>query len=402
VADDAGDALVKVLYVINTLGTGGAERSLAEMLPGLANGGVDPVVAYLYPREHGVEAEIRGRGFRVVRLDADTFPGRVRELRALIARERPHLLHTTILESSLMGRIAALRTPTPVLTSLVNILYSEGRLSDPHLRRWRVGVVRAVDAFTSRYLTDHFHAITGAVRREAAATMRIPPGRITVIERGRDPNRLGRSSPERRARVRRLLGLSEDAEILISVGRQEYQKGHRTLLRALDFLADRPRLILLHAGRPGQETALLERMQRGLGDNRVRFLGYREDLPDIMAGADLFVFPSMWEGLGGALIEAMALELPIVASRLDPVAEVVNEGVNALLVPPGEAAALARAIADLLDSPYQRREFGRSGRERFERLFTLDRSTRRMLDLYRRLVPVSGTLLDSDARRLDR
>jgi glycosyltransferase involved in cell wall biosynthesis len=119
-----------------------------------------------------------------------------------------------------------------------------------------------------------------------------------------------------------------------------------------------------------------------LGD-RVRFLGHREDVPNLMSAADIFVFPSLYEGLGGALIEAMALELPIVASDLESIREVVTEGQNAELVPARSPRLLASAVETLMRDGSKRALYGRRGREIFERRFTLERSATAVAALLR-------------------
>ena len=381
--------------MINGLGTGGAERSLAESLPLLRDAGIDSVVVTLYARAEGVESQVRAAGFEVRRLDTSRTPGRARRLRTLLRTERPDLVHSTIFESNLAARLAAAGTGIPVLTSLVNVLYSGARLRDPNVRAWKLAAARAVDAWTARRLTTHFHAITETVKAATVATMRIPPERITVIPRGRDPDRLGRPSPQRRDRARRELGLAMDAEVLVNVGRQEHQKGQHLMLDAVARLApERPRLVALVAGRTGHASPALKRRvaELRLGD-RVRFLGHRDDLPEVLAAADVFVFPSLWEGLGGSLLEAMALGLPIVASDLDAIREVVDDGVNGLLVPPADPPALAEAVASLLDDRTRAETIGRAARRRFETSFTVEASARRMIDLYRGIV--SGSAVSS-------
>jgi glycosyltransferase involved in cell wall biosynthesis len=377
---------VKVLLLINGLGTGGAERSLAEMLPGLVDAGIRPVVACLYRRAEGVEAEVVAAGFDVRFVEGRRLLSRIGPLRRLIREEHPALVHSTIFDANLIGRLGAAGSRVPVLSSLVNVTYGPERLGDPNIRASRLAAVRLIDGWTARHLTAHFHAITEAVKRAAVAALRLDPDRISVIERGRDPARLGRPGPTRRREARRSLGLQDDHEVVLSVGRQEYQKGQRYLLEAVERLApQRPRLVALVAGRGGQASPDLDRLRDGPGlRERVRFLGHRRDVPDILAAADVFAFPSLFEGLGGVLIEAMALEVPIVASDLPPVREVV-EGRAALMVPPAAPRHLASAMARLLDDRETAREMGRAGRQIFERRFTLERSTGRMVELYRRL-----------------
>jgi len=383
-----------VLFVINGLGTGGAERSLAELLPGLRAEGIESIVACLYRRELGVERAILDDKTDVRFVSAKSALGRARALRRLMRAIRPDIVHTTIYEASVVARIACIGFPAIVLTSLVNTPYAPARLADPRIDRRRLAIVRWIDGWTARHLTDHFHAITNAVADHAVAMLGIPRQRITVIERGRDAARLGNTSVDRRMKARRALGLPRDAEVVLNVGRQEFQKGQVALVEATAALAQRRRrLVTLVAGRDGAATSeLRERSERLALDGHLRFLGHREDVPDLLAAADVFAFPSKFEGLGGSLIEAMAIGLPIVASDVPAIREIIEPNGNATLVPPGSASALASAIEDLLDDPAKAATYGARGRMIFRERFTLDRSTQRTVDLYRTLAGRSSSV----------
>jgi glycosyltransferase involved in cell wall biosynthesis len=210
---------------------------------------------------------------------------------------------------------------------------------------------------------------------------------VTVIHRGRDKQLLGTASPDRKARVRASLGVDADAPVVITVGRQEYQKGHRHLLEAVPALADRfPNVEVLIVGREGHTSSELQTLTASLeiGD-RVRFMGHRTDVADLLAAADVFVFPSVYEGLGGASLEAMALSLPIVASDIPALHEVVEADTNGILVPPGDAFALQTAISRLLADPDLREQFGSNSRMIFERDFDATESIPRTVDLMNRI-----------------
>lgn len=375
---------MKVLYVINGLGAGGAERSLAEMLPILVASGHKPVVVCACRRDEGVEQSVRADGIDVRLLSGTRLRSQLAQLRRIIAVERPDLVHTTIFEADLAGRLASVGTGIPVLTSLVNTAYVRVRLQDPNVSVAALKAVRLVDGWTARHLTSHFHAITHAVKDAAIRDLRIPGERVTVIERGRNPDRLGVPTPERRERARQALGLHPGDEVVVTVGRQEYQKGQRYLLEAVGrLLPDRRRLILLVAGREGHATPDLQRLHAALPDpQRVRFLGHRDDVPDVLAAGDLFVFPSLYEGLGGAVVEAMALGLPVVASQIPALEEVLEAGRNSRLVPAASSSALAEAMTQVLDDGDLARRFGLRSRAIFEQRFTLDRSMARMIRLY--------------------
>lgn len=356
--------------------------------------GVAPTVVCLQRRAEGVERQVRAAGFDVRILEATGWAGRIRELRRLLRRERPDVVHTTIFESDVVGRLAAAGTGCTVVSSLVNTSYNSARLGDPNVSALKLWTARHVDGWTARHLTDHFHAISEAVRDASARTLRLDPGRISVIRRGRDPQRLGEPGPQRRLAARRALGLAPEAEMIVNVGRQEFQKGQLDLLRAMDSLARRrPRLVLVQAGRRGHATGELESFVRraGLAD-RVHFLGHRDDIPDVLAAADVFAFPSHYEGLGGAVIEAMALGLPIVATAVPALLEVVKPDENALVVSPGDIGLLADALGVLLDDAGRRTSFGVRSREIFLEQFTLETTAVRTLKFYADIsqkIPVS-------------
>jgi len=382
---------VRVLHLIDSFLPGGAERSLNELVPRFEAAGVRCDVVALTRLEGDVQITEGERSYEARFCTATTFPGRVRELRRIIRTERPDVVHTTLFRSDVHGRLAAHRTPARVLTSLVNTSYEPARLADPNVRRGRLVAVRELDGWTARHLTHHFHAITRAAADSAVRRLRIDPSRITVIPRGRDETRLGAPSPARRREVRAGLGLPDDATVLVNVGRQDPQKGQVTLLEAFERLAARrPDLHLVVAGRAGHATPRIERhLARSPVADRVHLLGHRTDVGDLLAAADCFVFPSVYEGLGGAVIEAFALALPVVASDLPALREVVTPGTEGLLVPPGDAAALADAIGRVLDDPARRAAMGRAARHRFETAFSLERVAAAMLELYER-VAASG------------
>lgn len=377
---------LKVVLVINSLGGGGAERSLAELLPRYKPAGIDPVVVCLKRRDEGVERDVRRSSIPLVYLTGRNALSWVGQLAGLARATPADLIHTSIFEADLVGRFAGLRTGIPVLTSLVNTSYESIRLLDPNVSRFGMGIARVLDGWTARTMTTHFHAISDTVKRASVRALGISPDRITVVERGRDLVRLGEPSHERRARARRSLGIDAADVVLVNTGRQEYQKGQRYLLEAMAALVPRhPRLVLLVAGRPGNATQELRALSDRLKlEGKVRFLGYREDVPEILAAADLFVFPSLFEGAGGALIEAMAMGLPIVASDIPSTREVAGE--SALLVHVASAEALAEGIENLLGEPCKARALGMQASAIFRSRFTLDSSATRMVDLYRRVV----------------
>jgi glycosyltransferase involved in cell wall biosynthesis len=384
----------KYLFVINSLLAGGAERSLIDLTPRLIERGIVPIIACLYEKRGGFESEALRSG-----LDVRVLPGRrklakIMALRQLIKRERPNLVYTALFDSDVLGRLATIGIDVPVMTNLANTAYDDARLGDPNIDRVRLRIVRWIDGFTARHLTDHFHAISQAVKDSTVAHLGVSPQKITVVKRGRDAQRLGERSDARRVGMRSRLRIDHDAEVVLAVGRQEYQKGHRYLIDAFALVsAARPQARLLIAGREGHATNDLAEQIADLRLNElVTVLGHRDDVADVMAAADLFVFPSLYEGLGGALIEALALGLPVVASDLPALREVVREGENADLVAPGDARGLAVGILGLLDDLERRLQYAERSRQIFSSEFRAEIANERMLDLLARVARLPQTV----------
>lgn len=375
----------RYLFLIDSLIPGGAERSLVELLGPLVDRGIAPILLCLNEREIGFHQEVVDGGFDLRFATARGRLGRVREVNSVIRSEKPSLLHTTLFEADLVGRLAAVGTGVPVMTTLANTTYDGARIAgDSNLNPRKVSLVRAVDGFTARHLTDHFHAVSDAVKKSAVQHLGLHGDKVTVVRRGRDPVRLGVRSPERTEKARMDLGFSTDSEIVLSVGRLEYQKGHLHLLNAFAALSERrPAMQLVVAGREGNTSEQLRSACSRLGiQDRVHFLGHRTDVPDLMAAADVFVFPSLWEGLGGVLIEALALEVPIISSDLDATREVIgDDGLSGLLVPAGDEQALSLEIENVLNDTAVRARMTRNSYQRFKSHFLLADQSKELIDL---------------------
>jgi glycosyltransferase involved in cell wall biosynthesis len=239
---------------------------------------------------------------------------------------------------------------------------------------------------------DAFVAVSSDVGAAIRRAYHPGRGRLVVIPNGVDLARFG--EPADRVEVRRELGLSDDARLLIVVAKFLEQKGHRILLDALPpVLADHPELHVLLAGEGPLRVHLENHAATGGMAARVHFLGNRRDLPRILAASDLFVLPSLWEGLPMALLEALASRLPVVATNVSGSREVLADGDAGVLAPPGNPRALTAAIAGLLADPARAAAMGQAGRERVELHYSAAGQAARHADLYReRLGMVTATL----------
>ena len=374
-----------VLYLIDSLIAGGAERSLAALAPHLVAGGVRLEVATLHDRP-GVQAELVDAGVRVHSLAGNVGrAGWIRGAERLIRDLRPDLVHTTLFEADQAGRIAAVLCRTPVVSSLVNVAYGPEQHASSGIGSWKLRAVRLVDAVTARPVV-RFHAVSEHVADVMARRLRLRRSRVEVVPRGRDPELLGSRTPQRQAHARATLGVNLGEYIVLAAGRQEAQKGFDTLVQAVPrILSTVPTARFFVAGREGGQTPRLRALVDRLGvQHAVRFLGPRADIYDLLCAADAFAFPSRWEGMPGAILEAMALQAPIVASDLPPVREAVRDPASARLVPPGQPGALARAVVETLHDPAGAARRAARARADFLARFTIGHAADGMLAFYDR------------------
>ena len=243
-------------------------------------------------------------------------------------------------------------------------------------RKHRVPFFSAVEP------VDHLIAVSEA-QRETYLRIGVHPDRMTTVPNG---IRARGPGPGRRA-AREALGLGPDQPVVMTVGRLNVMKGHVHLLDAVPGLLRRfPDLAVVVAGR-GHLHEQLQAQADALGvAGAVHLLGQRSDARSLLDAADVFVLPSRHEGMPLALLEAMDVGLPVVATRVIGSAEVVVEGETGLLVRPRDPAALERALAQLLADPALRERFGQTGQQRFAACFTADRMARDTVEVYERVL----------------
>lgn len=262
----------------------------------------------------------------------------------------------------------------------------------------RVLATLHVDSTTNRramdwileYLTNHsLHraiAVSESTRAYWVRRTALAPSRVVTISNGVDPESLRRC--ESPGLARKELGLPDDGRLIIgSLGRLSPQKGYAHLLDAVALLADaHPELVVALAGE-GPLRGDLARQAIALGlSERIHFLGHRRDVQTVYDAMDIFVLPSLYEAMPFALLEAMAMGLPVVATDVSGVPEAITPGEAGYLVRPGDPEALAASLRPLLDSFELRRRMGLAGRDRVIRHFSQSEMLGRTLDLYREML----------------
>ena len=375
---------MRVLYVIDSLIGGGAEHSLAHMAPGYRDLGIELHVAFLKSRWDVADA-LRDAGATLHPVELDR--GRGRQLAALVGlirRLRPDVVHTTLWEADVLGRTAASIARVPSVTTFANSSYGQAQLDNPAVNPTKLRAAQIVDAATAR-LARRYHAVSEPVKQDMARRLRIDLDRIDVVPRARRRDVLGEPSVTRRDAVRSALGLGLGQPVVLAIARHERQKGLDVLVDAAARLRpDVPDLAVLVAGRRGRDTAALEAdiARHSVGDV-VRLLGARTDVADLIVAADVVAVASRVEGLPGAVLEAMALETPVVASDLPMVREAIGDHAAAL-VPVGDAAALAGALRHVLADPSAVAASTAAARRRFDEQFTPDAVVAGLSRIYER------------------
>ncbi len=349
----------KILHVITDTGWGGAERHLLALTTGFVQRGHVCQVAYLVGDGY-LDDTFASRGVPTTNLRARSWvdPGALARLIRLIRRERFDLLHVHLFPGEVFATVAGLCAPgAPLICSKHN--------DEAFLRKWHFRMLHRVIS----YRASRTIAISDHVRRFTMETGTAHPSRVLTIRYGYEPPAV---LPTREA-SRATLGAPAGAFLVGAAGRLAEQKGHRHLIEAIPALVPEiPNLQVVIVGE-GPMRPALERRARELGvDRHVRLPGFHPDVQSLLCGLDVFVMPSLWEGFGLVLLEAMAAGRPIVAAKVSAIPEVIEDGETGLLVPPADASALGGAILRLWHDPSLREKLGNAGRERLRERFSLD------------------------------
>jgi glycosyltransferase involved in cell wall biosynthesis len=369
---------LKVLQLLTTMPVGGAEDLAAAIVRGLNPERFVPVVATLGPLGP-VGQELRAQGFEVLSLGMDikrTSTWRVAAaVRRLLRAERPDILHTHLYHPNLYGRLGALGLGLPGVVAAVHNAYTRVKF---HRRMWN---------FLLGWATDRLLVGSTQVWQDVQRYDGVPASRLLLLPYGIPMAEM--DTPLSRAAARKRLRVS--GLVLGVVGRLEEQKGHAYLLAALPEVRRQvPKLTLLLVGE-GRRQAALSRQVRDLGlADTVRFLGTRRDLGEIFRALDMFVHPSLWEGLPLALLKAMGAGLPVVATRVSGALEAIEDGINGRLVAPGDPEDLARAILELARQPEERRRLGDAARNTVAERYSLEAMLERLEELYLELGERAG------------
>jgi glycosyltransferase involved in cell wall biosynthesis len=344
---------------------GGGERYLQLLFERLDHTRYRPIL--ICPEPGSFVGRMKGRGVEthLVHLAPLFNPFALWRLTRLLARERVTILQTHGARANFYGRIAGRLAGVPVTISTVHNSLKDYEVSPP--TRWFYATALRL----TLSLVDRIICVSDSIRRDLIDECPAAAVKAQAVHNGVDPA-IFPAQPDRQ-KVRRELGVTQ-GPVLVTIARLTEAKGHRYLLSALpDLLRTWPQLCCLFVGE-GELCESLQRMAVDLGvEQACRFMGVREDIADILAAADMFVLPSLSEGFPFVLLEALAMGLPVVSSRVNGVPELIEDRKTGLLVPARDSRALAAAIREMLNDPAAALRMGAVGRAMVQERFTADR-----------------------------
>ena len=371
---------MKVLQLITRLDKGGAPRIFLKLIRGLKEGGIDVIMASGPSQEP--EEEPRGFSQRfhipyhpLTHLRRDIAPVRdtlaLLEIIALIRKEKPDLLHTHTTKAGILGRVAGWITRTKTIHT------PHGHLFYGYFGKGKERFYVLLEQLAAR-LCERIITISGDERRAYLKKGIGNAKKVITVYNGIDV----RQFPGDRKKVRAELGIAQGVPVVGFVGRLEQVKGpDRFVEAAKEVQAACPQAHFVMVG-DGPMKEELMRMAHGISG--FHLVGYREDIPDLMATVDLVMISSLNDGFNLAAVEAMASSKPIIATAVGGLPEVVGEG--GILVKPGDTKGLAQETIQLINAPDLREQIGEKGRRRAEALFDWDVCFQKALDIYHQVV----------------
>ena len=301
------------------------------------------------------------------------------QLYALMRNQRYEVVHTYTATPGFLGRMAARLVGVPVIVHH-QISWNGGDFASLPKKVF----YRPLESLATLASTRSI-CVSYATVDQARGYRLVPLHKLVTICNGIDPTEFLATNSSTREAMRKELGISEDTLVIGNTGRLMPQKDNQTLIRAMAHLGSlvpgSPCILLLAGDGPDQQ--ILEDMVHSLGiSDHVRLLGFRSDIPAFLAGLDIFVSPSLWEGLSISLLEAMAAAKPIVTTSIPPNAELIEHELTGLLVPPNSPKQVAEAIAQFVHEPGLAQRCAKAARQRILKHYTIDRMFQETWDLY--------------------
>ncbi|MEW6416966.1 MAG: glycosyltransferase [Nitrospirota bacterium] len=368
--------IFNILHVVSRLPVGGVENMIFREIVGYDKNRFHASICCIKEGEE-IAIQLRNAGYNVEILnrmkDHGFDVGLIKDLYTIIKKERIHVLRTHQYHANLYGRIAGILAKVPIIIPTFHNVYESP--DKPKLHRRLLNYVLA-------FFTDVLVGVSETVASDIKRFDRVNPQRVKVIYNGIDLKDFQVAISKEEAR--RMFNLPQNSTIIGTVGRLTEQKGHRYLIEAASQINNAS--IIVAGDGPLKEE--LKRLADKTEGNCI-FMGRicPEKIPLFLRSLDIFCFPSLWEGFGIALVEAMAAGLPVVTSDIPPLKEVVDD--TGILVSPKDTEALAKALKMLIDNPSLRGPLGNKARER-ARIFSIENTVKTYECLFEEILRYKG------------
>lgn len=381
---------LKVLHLIEGLGAGGAERLLYTNFKHFDRRLLENEVVTVFSGSDYWKQPIEKLGISVETLDCksvrDVLKG-VKKMRRYLKTSKPDLIHTHLWTANVIGRIAGRLAGIPVISSIHNPDYEREAVMDgSEVSSLKISAARNIDKWSARLGCRKMIAVSEYVRQSTFKQIGFRLENIEVLYNPIDISAFEKKEAACKKEFLKKIGLPEDALIILNVGRVTPQKGFIYAVRAMPEIKSKfPNAQLVSLG--GQDNkAWLEKIETEAANlslrGSVHLLGAGHDVGEFLQYSDVFIFPSLHEGLGIALIEAMAVGLACVATDTGPISEFVSDNENGLLVPPKEPKILAERVCELLADDEKRKRLGANARETAFARFLPEPAAEHLTEIY--------------------
>lgn len=367
---------IRIMHLINSYSLGGAEKLAFDIVTKMDKKNYDIFICSIISKKDNIERDIRERleNCSVKTLTIDKIPNKQRfisiiKLAKILSKNKIDILHTHCPSPDFYGRISAFLIHINLVFSTIH--------STKGYSLWQE---RLMKNFTTKYI-----AISEEVKEYALKRLKIPSKKIKVIYNGIDVENFINCLVKKENKLKKL-GINNYNKIVTTVGKVNQDKGYFYLIKAAEFVLKKfPDTHFLIVGDTQVDKNLYQKLikiiKNGNLENKITFTGIRQDIPEILAVSDMFVFPSIYEGFALVTIEAAVAGLPIVCTDVGSIRKIVIDGENGLIVPPKDINALANGIKFIFSDENRAKKMGLKG-NRIAKKFTIEKTVCEYEQLY--------------------
>lgn len=379
--------MFKILYLFQHLNVGGAEELLLTTLKHLDRSKFSPVV-YCLNEKGEIGREIEQIGIPVKSLNKKMHLLNLSVIFNLIRifkKEKPDILHTNLFFANIFGRVASRFSGIKaVVATLHNPDYT---YEDNGKQTFKIR--KAIDRYSAIFSNTAFIAVSDCVKQDFQRQLGFK--NVKVLPNCIESSRYKRPDESLVREKRKELGVEDDDILILNVGRLHLQKGQVYLIEAFNLIRkDNSKCKLLIIGKGIMERELRDKVDELRLRDNVIFSKDRRDIPEIMHISDIFVFPSLYEGFGIALVEAMASGLPVIASDIEPLREIISQNVDGILVEKENPQILEKTISELINDKERRVYLGKNARKKAITTFDVATHIKGLKDIYKSLISNGG------------